>query len=39
VPATKDIRPRTVWQGNADLFYPEPQLPEIDWESIKSECE
>ena len=39
VPETKDIRPRTVWEGNADLFYPEPQLPEIDWEQISSECE
>ena len=37
-PATQDIRPRTVWEGNADLFYPDPQLPEIDWEQIKSEC-
>jgi ribose transport system substrate-binding protein len=39
VPETKDIRPRTVWEGNADLFYPEPQLPEIDWEQLSSECE
>ncbi|MGH2736153.1 MAG: sugar ABC transporter substrate-binding protein, partial [Actinomycetota bacterium] len=39
VPETKDIRPRTVWEGNADLFYPEPELPEIDWEQISSECE
>jgi ribose transport system substrate-binding protein len=39
VPQTKDIRPRTVWHGNADLFYPTPELPEIDWESIKSDCQ
>ena len=39
VPQTEDIRPRTVWEGNADVFYPEPKLPEIDWESIKSDCE
>jgi ribose transport system substrate-binding protein len=39
VPQTQDIRPRTVWEGNADLFYPEPELPEIDWETIKSDCE
>jgi ribose transport system substrate-binding protein len=39
VPQTQDIRPRTVWEGNADLFYPEPELPEIDWEGIASECE
>jgi ribose transport system substrate-binding protein len=39
VPQTEDIRPRTVWEGNADLFYPEPELPEIDWDQIRSECE
>ena len=38
VPKTKDIRPRTVWQGNADQFYPEPELPEIDWQKIKGDC-
>jgi ribose transport system substrate-binding protein len=38
VPETKDIRPRTVWQGNAALFYPTPKLPEIDWEGIKADC-
>jgi ribose transport system substrate-binding protein len=38
VPQTEDIRPRTVWQGNADQFYPEPQLPEIDWQKIKRDC-
>ena len=35
----QDIRPRTVYEGNADLFYPDIALPEIDWEGIKSECE
>jgi ribose transport system substrate-binding protein len=39
VPQTKDIRPRTVWQGNADQFYPMPKLPEIDWEGIRADCE
>lgn len=39
VPQLQDIRPRTVWEGNADLFYPEPELPAIDWEQIKSECQ
>lgn len=39
VPQTKDIRPRTVWEGNADLFYPEPELPEIDWDGIRADCE
>ena len=38
VPQTKDIRPRTVWQGNADEFYPDPELPEIDWQQIKANC-
>jgi ribose transport system substrate-binding protein len=39
VPQTKDIRPRTVWQGNADQFYPTPKLPDIDWEGIKADCQ
>jgi ribose transport system substrate-binding protein len=39
VPQFQDIRPRTVWEGNADIFYPEPQLPEIDWESIRADCQ
>lgn len=39
VPKTKDIRPRTVWQGNAAQFYPTPKLPEIDWEGIKADCQ
>jgi ribose transport system substrate-binding protein len=39
VPQTKDIRPRTVWQGNAEQFYPTPKLPDIDWEAIKSDCQ
>jgi ribose transport system substrate-binding protein len=38
VPATFDIKPRTVWEGNAHLFYPDIKLPEIDWEQIKSDC-
>jgi ribose transport system substrate-binding protein len=38
VPETKDIRPRTVYQGNADQFYPEPDLPAIDWTKIKADC-
>jgi ribose transport system substrate-binding protein len=38
VPKTYDIRPRTVWQGNADLFYPTPDLPEINWQQIKNDC-
>jgi ribose transport system substrate-binding protein len=33
-----DIRPRTVYQGNADQFYPQPKLPAIDWAAIKQDC-
>lgn len=35
VPQIFDIRPRTVYIDNADLFYPVPALEEIDWETIK----
>lgn len=38
VPQSEDIRPRTVYDGNADLFYPDPSLRAIDWEGIKAEC-
>ncbi len=36
VPPIFDIRPRTMYQANADLFYPEPALETIDWEAIKA---
>jgi ribose transport system substrate-binding protein len=39
VPQTFDIRPRTAYQVNARQFYPNPVLPEIDWESIKASCQ
>ena len=39
VPQTQDIRPRITYMGNADQFYPDPVLPEIDWEGIKSNCQ
>jgi ribose transport system substrate-binding protein len=39
VPETYDIRPRTVYKGNADQFYPDPKLPAIDWDKIKQDCE
>jgi ribose transport system substrate-binding protein len=39
VPATYDIRPRTAYIKNADLFYPDPALPAIDWEGIKAKCQ
>ncbi len=38
VPPTYDIRPRIAYIENASLFYPDPALPEIDWEGIKAEC-
>ncbi|MGH2540573.1 MAG: sugar ABC transporter substrate-binding protein [Actinomycetota bacterium] len=38
VPEFQDILPRTVWQGNADQFYPNIALPEIDWEAIQADC-
>lgn len=37
VPKFVDIRPRTIWKGNADMFYPNTQLEPIDWEAIKQE--
>ena len=36
---TIDIRPRTVYEGNADQFYPQPSLPETDWDAIKQDCD
>ncbi len=39
VPETFDIRPRIAYQENARLFYPDPVLPDIDWEGIKEACE
>jgi ribose transport system substrate-binding protein len=39
VPEFQDILPRTVWEGNADLFYPDIELPDIDWEEIRDDCE
>lgn len=36
VPQFFDIRPRTEWAGNADMFYPNPKLEPIDWEAIKA---
>jgi ribose transport system substrate-binding protein len=38
VPETYDIRPRIAYIENASLFYPDPALPEIDWEGIKEQC-
>jgi ribose transport system substrate-binding protein len=39
VPQTFDIRPRIAYMENARQFYPEPVLPEIDWEGIKGSCQ
>lgn len=35
----QDIRPRTVYQGNVDDFYPGVTLPEVDWASIAENCQ
>jgi ribose transport system substrate-binding protein len=35
VPYIFDIRPRTMYKDNARLFYPNPALEPIDWETIK----
>jgi ribose transport system substrate-binding protein len=37
-PQRIDIRPRTVWKGNADQFYPDIKLPPIDWRQIRDTC-
>ncbi len=36
VPVTFDTRPRTMYQGNADTFYPERLMDVIDWTSIQA---
>ena len=36
VPEIFDIRPRTMYQENARLFYPHPALEPIDWDAIKA---
>lgn len=38
VPGTFDIRPRIAYIENARQFYPDPVLPDIDWEVIKAGC-
>lgn len=35
----QDIRPRTVYQGNADEFYPNIALPVIPWAEIAADCQ
>lgn len=35
----QDIRPRTVYQGNADEFYPDIALPVIPWAEIAADCQ
>ena len=39
VPETFDVRPRIAYVDNARQFYPEPVLPAIEWEEIKSNCQ
>jgi len=34
----QDIRPRTVYQGNVDDFYPNMTLPDIPWDKIAQGC-
>jgi len=36
VPQIFDIRPRTVWKGNAREYYPNPRLEPINWTAIKA---
>ena len=36
VPYIFDIRPRTMYQDNANLFYPKPVLEPINWDLIKT---
>ncbi|HET7715785.1 MAG TPA: sugar ABC transporter substrate-binding protein, partial [Bauldia sp.] len=36
--ATFDIRPRIAYQANARQFYPDPVLPEINWQEIRTNC-
>lgn len=37
-PATFDVRPRIAWRDNARQFYPDPALPEINWDEIRANC-
>ncbi|WP_421726130.1 sugar ABC transporter substrate-binding protein [Bauldia sp.] len=39
IPATFDIRPRIAYADNAREFYPDPALPEIDWATIRADCQ
>ncbi len=36
VPPIFDIRPQTMYQANADRFYPNPVLEPIDWPALKA---
>lgn len=38
VPEYYDIRPRTEYKGNTDMFYPTAQLDEIPWDDILSKA-
>jgi ribose transport system substrate-binding protein len=37
-PKTFDIRPRTAYIENARQFYPNPALPEVNWDAIRADC-
>ncbi|GFN22585.1 sugar ABC transporter substrate-binding protein [Thermanaeromonas sp. C210] len=38
VPEIFDVRPRTEYKNNADMFYPNPKLEPIDWNKIIEEA-
>jgi len=38
VPQIYDIRPRIAYMENARLFYPDPVLPQLDWEEVRAQC-
>jgi len=38
VPEIFDVRPRTEYKDNADMFYPNPKLEPIDWNKIVEEA-
>lgn len=39
VPQIYDIRPRIAYITNARQFYPNPVLPQLDWEDVKAKCQ
>jgi len=37
-PEKFDIRPRTMYKDNTDLFFPQPKVEPIDWAAVKAAC-